>query len=413
MADAHHKLSAPAWLTRPDTQQILALLNVDGGTARAVGGCVRDSLLGVASADTEVDIATNLTPDEVMSRLEKSGIKALPTGLAHGTITAVMHGPSAARLFEITTLRADIRTDGRHAEVAFSQDWQADAARRDLTINALYCDADGTIYDPTDLGLADIQSQKIRFIGVASERIAEDYLRVLRFFRFHFQLAAERQINAEALAAVQAAGAHMAQLSGERLQSEMLKILALPAASAALESMAQCQLLAPIFGLETAYDLPRLQAMTKRSDDPLLRLMAVLPDWPSAQIVGQNLRLSGKLMARMKAAMTPSRYIAEDMEDITAALYFDGVACVRDQAHLALCDRHQQQAGVWQHALLAAQSFDRPAFPLNGAMMQAAGMQAGPEMGAMSKAVEAWWVAQGFPSADEVEAELKARLAQG
>ncbi len=410
MTDGHEKLPAPAWLTRPDTQKILSLLNADGGMARAVGGCVRDSLLGVASADTEVDIATNLTPDEVTRRLEKAAIKALPTGLAHGTITALMPGAKAGRLFEITTLRADISTDGRHAKVAFSQDWQADAARRDLTINALYCDADGTIYDPTGLGLGDIEGRQIRFIGDAQQRIAEDYLRVLRFFRFHFQLAAERQIDAEALAAVQAAGPHMAQLSGERIQSEMLKILALPAASAALDSLAQCALLAPIFGLETAYDLPRLRAMTARSDDPLLRLMALLPDWSSADIIGQNLRLSGKLMVRMKAALTASRYIGDDM---TAALYFDGVACVRDQAHLALCEPHQQDAALWQQALAAADSFDKPIFPLNGAMMKAAGMQAGPEMGAMSKAVEAWWVAQGFPSADKVEAELKARLARG
>ncbi len=410
MTDAHLKLPAPAWLTRPDTQQILAILNADGGTARAVGGCVRDSLLGVADADTEVDIATTLTADQVMACLEQAGIKTVPTGLAHGTVTAVMAGKKANGLFEITTLRSDIRTDGRHAEVVFSQDWQADAARRDLTINALYCDADGTVYDPTNLGLADIESRTIRFIGEAQQRIAEDYLRVLRFFRFHFQLAADSQIEASAAAALTAAGPHMRQLSGERIHSEMFKILALPAASAALESMAQCGLLAPIFGLPAAYDLPRLQAMTERSDDGLLRLMALMPDWPTAEIIGKNLRLSGKHMARMKAALTPSRYIAEDM---MAALYFDGVTSVQDQAHLALCNARDEAAAVWQQALVAAQTFDKPDFPVNGEMMKAAGMQAGPEMGLMAKAMEQWWVAQGFPSADKVEAELKARLAQG
>jgi poly(A) polymerase len=248
MSSSHLSLAAAAWLVRPQTVALLDLLNGDGALTRAVGGCVRDTLLGQATGETEVDLATSLTPDAVSARLEAADIRVVPTGLAHGTVSAIMPGGEGqAMVYEITTLRQDVETDGRHAQIAFSDSWESDAARRDLTINALYCDGDGTVHDPNGQGLADIEARHIRFIGPADQRIAEDYLRVLRFFRFHFTLAPEASLDGAARQACQAAAGHMHTLSGERKQSEILKILALPDAAAGVRSHAGLRVIATDF----------------------------------------------------------------------------------------------------------------------------------------------------------------------
>ncbi|MGB1550517.1 MAG: CCA tRNA nucleotidyltransferase, partial [Parvibaculales bacterium] len=159
------------WLKRKQTQLLLQVLNEGDATTRCVGGCVRDTLMGVANADTEVDMATDLPPKEVMARLKKAKIKCVPTGIKHGTVSAILYEGEKALVYEITTLRVDMTTDGRHAEVAFTDDWHGDAARRDFTINALYADADGTLHDPTEQGIADINAKRVRFIGNAQARI--------------------------------------------------------------------------------------------------------------------------------------------------------------------------------------------------------------------------------------------------
>src|SRR6185437_3989474 len=215
---AVERIARPAWVDDAGTRAVLAALGAEGGTARFVGGCVRDTLLGRPIGD--IDIATPLTPDRVLARLKAAGIKAVPTGLVHGTVTAV----TPQRHLEITTLRRDVETDGRHARIAFTADWAADAARRDFTMNALYLDADGNLFDPMG-GLADLRAGRVRFVGDAATRIREDVLRLLRFYRFHAQLG-RGTADPTARAACHALAALLPSLSGERIAAETLKLLA-------------------------------------------------------------------------------------------------------------------------------------------------------------------------------------------
>jgi len=401
------------WLNRPQTQSLLEVLNADGATTRCVGGCVRDALMGVATADTEVDMATDLPPEQVMARLKAAGIKCVPTGIKHGTVSAIMYERDKPLVYEITTLRVDVTTDGRHAEVAFTEDWAGDAARRDFTINALYIDADATLHDPTGLGYKDIIDKRVRFIGDAAARIEEDYLRVLRYFRFHFRLTPDADMDAEALAACQAAAVGLRGLSGERKQQEMLKIMALPAADKAARALQKAGLLRPVLAIEPV-DFTMTEAMLALSDDPLLRLMSLLPSSNSseegtAQKLAQALRLSNKQAKRLMMAVERPL----DLSHVPAALYFDGPQAVADRALLALASQTQgdaDNAPALHAAVAAAQDYARPKFPLTGAMMQKAGLPNGPQMGAMATALEQWWVAEGFPDVAAVEEELAARV---
>lgn len=392
------------WLTRPQTQHLLQILNEDGATTRCVGGCVRDALMGVATASTEVDMATDLAPDDVMARLKAAKIKVVPTGIKHGTVSAILYQGDAPLVYELTTLRVDVETDGRHAEVAFTQDWQGDAARRDFTINALYADADGTLHDPTGCGFDDIAAKRVRFIGDAAARIAEDYLRALRYFRFHFRLTPNAALAADALVACQNAAQPLAALSGERKQQEMLKIMALPDADKAARALDEARLIPSVLGLEMMVDFSALQAMLALSDDPLLRLMSLLPTGEAAQSLADALRLSKKQTLRLVKAVD----MPLDLTALPAALYFDGAQAVADRALLALATG-QDDARLHEAVRLAA-DYQKPKFPLSGAMMQKAGMSNGPDMGAMADALEQWWVAAGFPDSAAVEAELKKRL---
>jgi poly(A) polymerase len=310
-------------------------------------------------------------------------------------------------------LRVDVTTDGRHAEIAFTEDWQGDAARRDFTINALYADADGTLHDPTGHGLADIKANRVRFIGDAAARIEEDYLRVLRYFRFHFRLTPAVEMDADALAACRAAAVPLRGLSGERKQQEMLKIMALPDADKAARALQKADLLRPVLGPIFAEAVPvefdMLAAMTGLANDPLLRLMALLPSTEAAQTLAASLRLSNKQKMRLTKAME----MPLDLARLPAALYFDGAQAVADRALLALASQTQgnvDNAPALQAAAAAAQDYVRPKFPLTGAMMQKAGLADGPAMGQMAAALERWWVAQGFPDVDAVQRELEERV---
>jgi poly(A) polymerase len=401
------------WLARSQTQSVLSVLNADGATTRCVGGCVRDALMGIATPDTEVDMATDLPPQEVMARLKKTKIKCVPTGIKHGTVSAILYQVDKPLVYEITTLRVDVTTDGRHAEIAFTEDWQGDAARRDFTINALYADADGTLHDPTGHGLADIKANRVRFIGDAAARIEEDYLRVLRYFRFHFRLTPAVEMDADALAACRAAAVPLRGLSGERKQQEMLKIMALPDADKAARALQKADLLRPVLGPIFAEAVPvefdMLAAMTGLANDPLLRLMALLPSTEAAQTLAASLRLSNKQKMRLTKAME----MPLDLARLPAALYFDGAQAVADRALLALASQTQgnvDNAPALQAAVAAAQDYVRPKFPLTGAMMQKAGLADGPAMGQMAAALERWWVAQGFPDVDAVQRELEERV---
>ena len=391
------------WLERRQTQHLLQVLNGDGAITRCVGGCVRDALMGLANADTEVDMATDLPPEEVMARLKKAKIKCVPTGIKHGTVSAILYEGDSALVYEITTLRVDIKTDGRHAEVAFTEDWQGDAARRDFTINALYADADGLLHDPTAQGIDDIKAKRVRFIGDAPARIEEDYLRVLRYFRFHFRLTPNAALDDDALDACRGAAVPLRGLSGERKQQEMLKIMALPDADKAAKALQHAELLRPVLGVEPIAFAP-LSAMLELSHDPLLRLMALLPSADAAQVLATTLRLSKKQTMRLIKAMQ----MPLDLTALAKVLYFDGAQAVADRALLARATG--ETVPRLDEALALAAAYQRPKFPLTGAMMQKAGMADGPEMGQMAFALEQWWVAEGFPDIAAVEAELKKRV---
>src|SRR5436305_8725134 len=274
------------WMTAPQTCAVIAALADAGIVARFVGGCVRDALLGRAIAD--IDIATPARPEEVIAALEKAGIKPVPTGIDHGTITAVVSTPEP-RHFEITTLRRDVETYGRRARVAFDADWAEDAARRDFTINAIYLDPDGTLHDPVG-GLADLEAHRVRFVGEPAKRIAEDVLRVLRYYRFEARFGRGTGDEA-ARGACRAAVPLLPKLSAERVAGELLRLVAVPNPVPALPMMAEDGVLAAI--LPEAQRLDRLERLIglEPECDPLRRLAAVIEtDAARAETTAERLR---------------------------------------------------------------------------------------------------------------------------
>ena len=369
----------------PEVGVVMAALAADGVVVRLVGGCVRDAVLERRSVD--FDFATPEDPERVSVRLAAAGITALPTGLAHGTVTAVIGAWQA----QITTLRRDVETDGRHATVAFTDDWEADARRRDLTINALYCDADGTLYDPVG-GLADLKAGRVRFVGDPDRRIAEDALRALRFFRFHAWYG-QGAPDAAGLGACARAAGGLAGLSGERVAAELLRLLAAPRPSEVLAVMAASGVLAAV--LPEASDFERLAALVALEVDGIAgdgerRLAAVIePGVNGAHALARRLRLSNKQRDRLALLAEPPVAMAADM-DSHRALYHLG----RDRfLDLALLWRAGSggPAAAYRALLDAAQNWTPPRFPLRGADALALGVPEGPEVGRLVAAVEAWW----------------------
>ena len=391
------KIPAQDWMTRPATLAVLAALAGGGATARFVGGCVRDALRGRAVGD--IDIATDAGPEAVMAALQIAGLKAVPTGLAHGTITAIAdHRP-----FEITTLRHDVETDGRHARVAFTDDWAADAARRDFTMNALFMDADGTLYDPCG-GLKDAKAGRVRFVGEPARRLDEDVLRLLRYFRFfaHYdRLPADHA----ALMACRAAAPRLPGLSGERLRQELLKLLAAPDPGAACALMTEAEVFPHVLPEATALGrliaLPALEKRCGARRDPLLRLAALIEvGQVGAEQVAVRLRLSNMEKNRLVALCAPELPIFAElsggMRDLI--LYRMGGPLTRDLALLAWAGE-SAKGGADDQAyvrLIAAADCWRPrVFPLRGDDALKLGL-AGPAIGRALAAVEDWWIEQGF-----------------
>ena len=401
---AVERIAPPPWLEDRATRAVLAALEGEGGAARFVGGCVRDTLMGRAVGD--IDIATPLVPDQVVARLKSAGIKAVPTGLAHGTVTAVL----PPRQFEITTLRRDVETDGRHARVAFTVDWAEDAARRDFTMNALYLDGAGNLFDPVS-GLADLRAGRIRFVGDPATRIREDVLRLLRFYRFHAQLGRE-PADPAARAACHALAALLPTLSGERVSAEMLKLLAAPDPVPTLTLMADDGVLAAF--LPEARRLDRLAALVALAPAPdaLRRLAAMLDgDGATAGAVADRLRLSGDDRLRLVAMLAPPWPIdlAGDGRAQRRALYRLGPALYRD---LVLLRAAESGTGGRVPDLLAlAASCPVPDFPLRGRDVAALGVAPGPAIGRLLAEVETWWEEGDF-SADRAAclAELARRV---
>jgi len=404
------------WMTQPATAAVLEALEAAGGAdcARFVGGCVRNTLIGRPVGD--IDIATRLTPDEVTQALQAAKLKAVPTGVGHGTVTAVSQGQP----FEITTLRRDVATDGRHAVVAFTTDWDEDARRRDFTLNSLYAHRDGTLFDPTGHGVADARAGRIVFVGEASERIAEDYLRILRFFRF-FAWYGSGPPDAAALAACEDARGRLATLSAERVSKELVKLLAADDPRQSVALMARTGILGEV--LPAPIDLARFEGLAAIEADQLfetdavLRLAALLPDDPAGAVqFAERLRLSNAERDRLAAALAPTPELKSWMSprEIRRAVYRAGGAVFRDRAKLAWA----RAAGTastpqWRGMIALADSWTAPAFPLTGADVMAAGVPKGPMVGQVLREVEDWWVDHDFLD-DKLSAveKLKA-VAQG
>jgi len=398
------RIAPQPWMSEAATRAVLRALAPEGGAARFVGGCVRDALLGRAIKD--IDIATPLVPEEVMRRLEAAGIKAVPTGLAHGTVTAV----APLRHFEITTLRRDVETFGRHARVAFTDDWAADARRRDFTLNALFLDAEGNVFDPVG-GLGDLRAGRVRFVGDAATRIREDVLRLLRFYRFHAHYG-RGAADAEARAACRALAPLLPTLSGERVAAEMLKLLAAPDPLPTLRMMAEDGVLAAL--LPEARRLDRLAALVplEPAPDALRRLGALLgSDAGAAAAVAERLRLSNEQRERLAALAAPSVAVdlAGDERAQRRALHRLGADLYRD---LVLLRAGQRGDAAQARRLLALAAGWRPReFPLKGRDVTAHGVAEGPEVGRLLAALEAWWEAGDFRADRKAAlAELKRRM---
>lgn len=400
-------LSQEPWFNEPALKRILEVLNGDGATSRVVGGAVRNSLMGMPVGD--IDIATTLQPTDVLQRAEAAGIKAVPTGIEHGTITLV-HGGEP---FEVTTLRHDLETDGRHAQVAFGVDWAEDAARRDLTINALYVDADGEVIDLVD-GLDDIAAKRIRFIGDADRRIAEDYLRVLRFFRF-FAWYGEGRPDAEGLKACARAKDRLQQLSAERVWAETRKMLAAPDPGRALLWMRQSGVLTKIlpetekWGIDAIPGLVATERALGWTPDPMLRLSAIVPrDAERLQAMAKRLRLSRAETSSL-TFFAEAPVVSADTKEaaLDRLLYRSGKAGIITRLKLDLASARMAasegldavamaKVAAFSRLLARAEAFERPVLPVSGADLLAAGIGPGPKVGELLKRLEDEWVEKNF-----------------
>jgi poly(A) polymerase len=358
---------------------------------------------------TDIDIATPLLPGEVTRRLQAAGLGAVPTGIEHGTTTAIANG----KPFEITTLRRDVSTDGRRATVAFTSDWKEDASRRDFTINALYAAPNGEVFDYFD-GLADLKAGRVRFVGDPVTRIREDYLRILRLFRFHAWYG-RGDLNADALRAAAAEKGGIAKLSGERLQKEMLKLLEAENPAPVIRVMAATGILAEILPVEL--QLPRLETLIEidRANsfgcDAVLRLAAMLPDEAAAaDAVADRLKLSNVDRERLHDLAAKDEKIAShfSMGEMRKLLYRLGPQRFRDQVRLRWAEDPKESNAVQWRALLAmADVWKRPVFPLSGRDVMNAGVAQGPLVGRILGELEQWWIDSDFT---EDEFSLDERL---
>ena len=382
------------WLKARPLADLLEALDSDGEEARVNGGAVRDALLGLTPGD--IDVATTATPDEVAARAEKRGWKTVPTGLAHGTVTVVIGG----KPFEVTTLRRDVETDGRRAVVAFTRDWAEDAARRDLTINGLYLDRAGRVQDHVG-GLADVAAGRVRFIGSARARIQEDYLRTLRFFRFHARFA-RGAVDPEGFSAAIAERRGLAGLSAERVRSELLKLLVAARAVETIALMAGAGLFAPLVGgVPRPSRFARISALDSADPDALLRLSGLFQMVSEdADRLSARLRLSRREAARLDGIgdNTPALRPETGAAAAKVALYGLGPQAFRDRAHLAWADAGApaDDAG-WARLAHLPDEWQAPKFPIAAADLLERGVAAGPGLGRALRRAEADWIAAGFP----------------
>jgi len=391
------QLAHAAWLKRGEVTGLLAVLDKDGEEARVVGGAVRNALLHMPVA--EIDVATTAEPHEVARRVEAAGWKAVPTGIEHGTVTAVINGHP----FEVTTLRRDVETFGRKARVKFGRDWRADAERRDFTINALSVSRGGEVFDYVG-GLADIAARRVRFIGQPQERIAEDYLRILRFFRFHAYFA-EGAPNAEGLHACIIARAGLDALSRERVRMELLKLFVASRAAPTVAVMAESGLLGPVLGgvpyVANFAKLAAIDASLGTAPDPVRRLgalgMLVRED---AERLTQRLRLSNSESERLLAVdrwWLISSALSE--RAARALLYRLGPQSFTDRVmHAWAHAGADASADDWRLLASLPQHWTAPVFPLKSADFIHRGVRPGPALGAAMREAKEAWIAADFPT---------------
>jgi poly(A) polymerase len=397
--------SQHVWMTAPETKAVMAALV----EARFVGGAVRNALLGVAVSD--VDIAVPMPPTESVVRLTAAGIKTVPTGIDHGTITAVV-GPHA---FEVTSLRRDVETDGRHAVIAFTDDWAEDAARRDFTINALYAGPDGEIFDYAT-GVEDLIAGRVRFMGDPNARIAEDYLRILRLFRFHAWYG-RGELDEPALRAAAAARDHLQGLSAERVAKEMLRLLEAPRPGPVARVMAATGILPAL--LPGALDLVRLERLCELDlennlkPEPVLRLASLLSRL-DAEIAAARLKLSNADRSRLAQALEEGDRIASHLKapDVRRLLYKLGPSAFKDRVRLSWAAAPRSQPALaWRMLLAMADAYERPRFPLSGRDVMAAGVPEGARVGAVLEQLEREWADSDFTLDEDVLREKLAKLA--
>jgi poly(A) polymerase len=391
------------WMRDPESLAIMAALEQgpknEPPAGLFVGGCVRNTLLGKEVDD--IDIATVLRPDEVLNCLEKAGIRGVPTGIDHGTVTAVMQ----RRNFEITTLRQDVETDGRRAVVAYSESWLEDARRRDFTMNTLLADPSGTIFDPLGEGIRDLEAGEVRFVGDAAQRIREDYLRILRFFRFH-GLYGRGETDQDALKACRAAADRISTLSRERISQEFFKILMVDKPMDILGMMFENGILTALRfdefspdllkGLSFFQDRYGLRALSSR----LLAVAGLAPE--NIEVMKQILLIPKVFLKDMSAiAGTLLLPALEDEQNVKVAVYVFGRTCTAQALMIELAqDRVKNAYG--SEALNIIQGWNVPEFPLNGEdVMKAKGIQAGPELGRLLAMAEARWIENGFMPRDK------------
>ncbi|MCK9992303.1 MAG: poly(A) polymerase [Alphaproteobacteria bacterium] len=390
------------WIMDPDVNRVMRALLADAGVAaRYVGGAVRDTVRGAVryGVSVDVDIATTATPEKVIELLNAAGIKAVPTGIDHGTVTAV----SNHRPVEITTLRHDVSTDGRRAEVAYTTDWMADAARRDFTMNAIYADADGALYDPLG-GVADAKAGLVRFVGDPDARIQEDYLRILRFFRF-FAWCGRGEMDRDGLRACTRHIDGLAKLSPERIAKELLKLICAENPMPAIRQMAACGVLNAVLpeavNLERLNALAEIDAMTFFDPDPMVRLAAILPDDGAiAHKVAMRLRLSNaqreRLVAMLSAKLPVFCYMS--VREMRRTAYRLTPPVMRDVAMLRWAGdvKRNYNAVQWRALLPMIESWKPPKLPLDGHHVRLAGVADGPKIGEVLREVEEWWIDTDF-----------------
>ncbi|MCB1378915.1 MAG: CCA tRNA nucleotidyltransferase [Alphaproteobacteria bacterium] len=382
-------LAGARWLRAPSLRRLFRVIEQAGGEARVAGGAIRNALLGIPVAD--VDLATTLAPETVMDVCAAAGMSVHPTGIDHGTITVVAdHHP-----YEVTTLRHDVETFGRRAKVLYTDDWQADAARRDFTMNALYCDKTGIIYDFTN-GYDAILRKRIIFVGSASTRIEEDYLRILRFFRFHARFGRGAP-DADGLAACVRHRKHLESLSAERIRQEMFKLLAAPGAVPTLRLMARQGILEHILPYTEEW-----RVLQRLPPDPVLRLAVLAADPRAMKACWRLSNQEARRIAAISERMAPTPALRP--REQRAILYDLGAEAWRDLVHMAWArSRAKPDDPAWRRLLRLADRWPVPALPVSGHDLINHGIAPGPAVGQTLRQLEDWWVASDFrPGRDEL-----------